>query len=61
MTWKFHEHDRFPGYGWIEPIMHPKWNLFDIKVGRLIVDEHNREIESAKTQSEQEPYKWPNP
>ena len=60
MTWTFHEHERFHGYGWIEPIMHLKWHLLDIKVGSHIVDEHNREIESAN-KNKQEPYKWPNP
>ena len=46
MAWTFHEHERFPGYGWIEPIMHPNWHLIDMKVGKHIVDEHNREIEN---------------
>ena len=45
MTWTFHEHERFPGYGWIEPIMHPKWHLLDMKVGKHIVDEHKREMD----------------
>ena len=50
MIWTFHEHERFPGYGWIEPIMSPGGHLLDRTLGEHIVEQHNRDIE-------QEPYK----